>query len=116
MGYKEITVMDIYEIIRRWHNQHKIAHIAKALGYDRKTVRRYIELAKQLGLSQQQPLPDKDQLIELLNQTIEPPKRPQQAQQLLVRFLPEITDPVNDKFNPVKPRSPLKSSVKNMTY
>jgi transposase len=104
MGYKEITVMDIYEIIRRWHDQQQITHIAQALGYDRKTVRQYIKLAQQLGLSQQQPLPDKDQLIQLLNQAIVPPKRPQIAQQLLARFLPEITDLVNDKFNPVKPK------------
>jgi transposase len=104
MGYKEITVMDLYEIIRRWHDQQKIAHIAKALGYDRKTVRHYIKLAQQQGLTRQQPLPDKDQLIQLLNQAIVPPKRPQQAQQLLARFLPEITDLVNDKFNPVKPK------------
>ena len=102
MGYKEITVMDIYEIIRRWHDQQKIAHIANALGYDRKTVRQYIKLAQQQGLSQQQPLPSKDRLIHLLNQSIVPPKRPQQAQQLLQRFLPEITDLVNAKSNPVK--------------
>jgi transposase len=104
MGYKEITVMDIYEIVRRWHDQQKIAHIAQMLGYDRKTVRHYIKLAQQQGLSQQQPLPDKNQLIKLLDQAIVPPKRPQQAQQLLERFLPEITDLVNAKFNPVKPK------------
>jgi transposase len=104
MGYKEITVMDIYEIVRRWHDQQKIAHIAQMLGYDRKTVRHYIKLAQQQGLSQQQPLPDKNQLIKLLDQAIVPPKRPQQAQQILERFLPEITDLVNAKFNPVKPK------------
>lgn len=104
MGYKEITVMNLHEIIRRWHDQQKIAHIANALGYDRKTVRHYIKLAQQLGLSPQQPLPDKEQLIHLLNQSIVPPKRPQQAQELLERFLPEITDLVNAKFNPVKPK------------
>ncbi len=104
MGYKEITVMDIYEIIRRRHDQQKIAHIAKALGYDRKTVRQYIKLAQQKGLSRQQPLPDKDQLSQLLNQAIGQSKRPQNAQQLLERFLPEITDLVNDKLNSVKPK------------
>lgn len=104
MGYKEITAMDFYEIIRRWHAQQKITHIANALGYDRKTVRRYIELAQQQGLSQQLLLPDKDEVIQLLNQAIVPPKRPQQAQQLLARFLPEITDLVNAKFNPLKPK------------
>jgi len=104
MGYKEITIMDLYEIIRRWHDQQKIAHIASALGYDRKTVRQYIKLVQQQGLSPQQPLPDKEQLSQLLKQAIVPPKRPQQAQQLLARFLPEITELVNAKFNPVKPK------------
>lgn len=104
MGYKEITVMDIYEIIRRWHDQQQIAHIAHALGYDRKTVRHYIKLAQQQGLSLQQPLPDKEQLSQLLSQAIVPSQRPQQAQQLLERFLPEITELVNAKFNPVKPK------------
>jgi len=59
---------------------------------------------QQQGLSQLQPLPDKEQLIHLLNQAIVSPKRPQQAQQLLARFLPEITELVNATFNPVKPK------------
>jgi len=104
MGYKEITVMDIYEIIHRWHDQQKIAHIAQVLGYDRKTVRQYIKLAQQQGLSQQQPLPDKEQLSQLLNQAMVPPKRPQQTQHLLTRFLPEITELVNDQLNSVRPK------------
>jgi len=49
-------------------------------------------------------LPDKEQLIHLLNQAIVSPKRPQQAQQLLARFLPEITELVNATFNPIKPK------------
>jgi len=104
MRYKEITAMDIYEIIRRWHDRQKIAHIAKALGYDRKTVRRYIKLAQQQGVSQQQPLPDKQQLMQLLNQLIIPAKRPQQAQQLLKPFLSEITKLVNKQSNGIKPK------------
>ncbi len=37
MAYKEITFMNRYEIIRRWHDQQKIAQIAKVPRYDQKT-------------------------------------------------------------------------------
>ncbi|MDW7680099.1 MAG: hypothetical protein SCK70_06015 [bacterium] len=50
MAYKRITLMDIYEIIRRWHDQKSISHIAMALNNDRKTIRKYIAIAKDLGL------------------------------------------------------------------
>ena len=44
MAYNEISRMDMWDIIRRWHNRHAISQIAPALGYDRKTVRSYIHL------------------------------------------------------------------------
>jgi hypothetical protein len=42
MAFKRIMLMDVYEIIRRWHGKQKISHISNVTGYDRKTVRRYI--------------------------------------------------------------------------
>jgi len=66
MAYKRIIIMDIYEIIRRWHDQQSISHIAIALNNDRKTVRKYIAIAKALGLSRDLPLPAKDMVLDLL--------------------------------------------------
>ena len=40
MAFREIGIMDIWEVIRRWHDHHSISQIAHALGYDGKTVRR----------------------------------------------------------------------------
>jgi len=96
--------MDIYEIIRRWHDQQSISHIAIALNNDRKTVRKYIAIAKSLGLSLDQPLPAKDMVIDMLQQAIPENNRPKTAQDILEPFLPETTDLVNDKYNPLKPK------------
>ncbi len=42
MGYDPQSLMDIYEIIRRWHAEESISSIAKKLNRDRKTVRHYV--------------------------------------------------------------------------
>ena len=104
MAYKRIIVMDIYEIIRRWHDQQSTTHIAIALNNDRKTVSKYIAIAKDLGLSPDQPLPAKDMVIDLLQQAIAKNNRPATAQEILEPFLPEITNLVNDKYNSLKPK------------
>ena len=104
MAYKRIIIMDIYEIIRRWHDQQSISHIAIALNNDRKTVRKYIAIAKALGLSRDLPLPAKDMVLDLLHQTIPKNNRPAAAQEMLEPFLPEITALVNDKYNSLKPK------------
>lgn len=104
MAYKRITVMDIYEIIRRWHDQQSTSHIAIALNNDRKTVRKYIAVAKARGLSPFQLLPAKDIVIDLLHQAIPKNNRVATAQEILERFLPEITGLINDKYNSLKPK------------
>ena len=63
MPYKRITTMDIYEIIRRWHSNQSITHIAAILDYDRKTVRKYINHAIASGIASGQPLPAKEQIL-----------------------------------------------------
>ena len=65
MAFKRLTLMDIYDVIRRWHGKQKISYISKVTGYDRKTVRRYINAARSLGLNENKDLPDKDAVITL---------------------------------------------------
>ncbi|MFQ6113717.1 MAG: helix-turn-helix domain-containing protein [bacterium] len=100
MAFKTITVMDIYEIIRRWHNKQPRSHIAKALGYDRKTVRKYIHCVKAKGPSLERPLPEKEQVVSLIQDAMVPTtQRPSKAQALLEPFLGEIRDLLNNKTN-----------------
>lgn len=105
MPFKRITVMDIYEIVRRWHHQHPLSHIAQASGYDRKTVRKYIQVARARGLTLERPLPAKEQVVALLADAIPAPQRPAKAQALLEPFLEEIRDLIHNKSNPLKPKT-----------
>lgn len=104
MPFKRILNMDVYEIIRRWHNQQTISYIAQILDYDRKTVRKYIHYAVDQGISLDQPLPAKGQVIELMQDVIITTQRIAPAQQILKPYLPEIAALVNDKQLPLKPK------------
>ena len=45
MPYRELTMIDIKEVLRRWSARQSLHHIARDTGVDRKTVRRYIRAA-----------------------------------------------------------------------
>lgn len=47
MAYRELTLNDIGEMLRRWHARQSVRQIARDTGIDRKTVRRYIARAKE---------------------------------------------------------------------
>jgi len=49
MAFKRIRLMEIWEILRRWHDGQTVSTIAARIGCDRKTVRTYIRLACNQG-------------------------------------------------------------------
>ena len=51
MAFKEITIMDIWDIVRRRRDGQTIRSIARTLGYDRKTVRKYLTFLHDKGIS-----------------------------------------------------------------
>ena len=58
MALKRITMLDVFEILRRWHNNQSLTHISRTLGYDRKTVSKFIQAAKLIRkMTPQQPKP-----------------------------------------------------------
>jgi hypothetical protein len=57
---------EILEIIYRWHRGDTHSAISRALGADRKTVRKYIGLALQANVERHRPLPTDDELAALL--------------------------------------------------
>lgn len=105
MAFHEISIMDIWEIIRRWHTGQRIREIARSLGYDRNTVRRYTRLAASAGLSQQEPLPPREQVLSLLLTTNTGRQRASQAQTVFLPYLDEIGQLVNDPHLALKPKS-----------
>lgn len=83
--YQLFTAMDIYEIILRWHRGYGIRPISRALHIDRKTVQRpktrprYLKLAQKAGISREEPLPQKAQLLTVLAAFIPNNERPHPA-------------------------------------
>jgi transposase len=50
MTYRELSMIEVRELLRRWSAGHSNRKIARETGADRATVQRYIEWALQLGL------------------------------------------------------------------
>jgi transposase len=50
MSYREIPMIDVKEVLRRWSAGHGERKIAREIGRDRKTVARYVKAATTLGL------------------------------------------------------------------
>lgn len=63
--YREIGLMQVVEILRRWQAGESIRTIAQATGLARNTVAKYLTEARRLGLSRQGPPADNKQLLAL---------------------------------------------------
>jgi hypothetical protein len=50
MGYREVSVVEIREVLRRWVRGEGLRSIDRNTGVDRKTVRRYVEAAAAVGV------------------------------------------------------------------
>jgi transposase len=102
--------MEIWEILRRWHDGQSISAIAKSIGCDRKTVRSYIRLAceplgGEQGCTRQNVLERKDQILPLIQAAIERLHAKADKQAILASYLDEILSLVNSTDNPLKPKT-----------
>src|SRR6266853_171985 len=108
MAYRKTSIMDVWEIIRRWHDGQAIRDIVRSTGFDRKTVKAYKKLALSAGLSPQEPLPDQQEVLKLL-QSCQHSRlgRKANVQALLLPHLDEIGGLINpsDKYLALKAKS-----------
>ncbi len=49
MAYKEVSRVDMVEVIRRWQKGNSQRHIASGTGLSRDTVRKYLAAAEEVG-------------------------------------------------------------------
>jgi hypothetical protein len=63
MARRDIPMNEVVETIYQWHTGMKIQHISLSLGLDRKTVRKYLGMARSLGITREGPLPDEQELV-----------------------------------------------------
>ena len=62
MVYKEVSRVEIAEVIRRWQSGSSQRHIASGIGLSRDTVRKYLVAARKVGVRQEGPAPTEEQL------------------------------------------------------
>jgi transposase len=63
MARREITMNEIVEVVYQWHQGAGFKAIRRSLGFDRKTIRKYVQLAQQVGVARWQPFPQELELI-----------------------------------------------------
>jgi transposase len=66
MPYREVRLVDIQEVLRRWLGRDGIRPISRATGLDRKTIRPILAAAQGLGLKPGDPWPDEPTLSAFL--------------------------------------------------
>ena len=76
MAYREVSRMEIKEIIRRWQAGDSLRHIAAGTGLSRDTVRKYVVVAREDGIAQDGPVPTEEQLVRLVTMAQSGPRRP----------------------------------------
>jgi transposase len=76
MAYREVTVLEVKEVIRQWLGGAGKKRIAARLGLDVKTVRRYLLAAAEQGLRREQPPADLEAAVAELVSALQAPGRP----------------------------------------
>ncbi len=66
MGYRELSRMEIVEVVRHWQTGASQRGEARATGLARETARKYLPAARTFGLSQSGPPPNEEQVVALL--------------------------------------------------
>lgn len=105
MAFHEISIMDVWEVVRRWHAGEGIRKISRDLHYDRKTVQRYTRLASSIGLSPEAPLPPRQEILASLKDAETCRGRSREAQETLEPYLDEIAKLINDRAMGLKPKN-----------
>ena len=106
MGYKRMTIEDVYAILRRWHKGQSVSRIAEVEKCDRKTIRKYMQKFDETGLQIDNKLPDKEKIWKIIETKILPSvERQRPASEQLEPLEEIIRDMINDPKEPLKPKS-----------
>jgi transposase len=96
MARREIPMNEVVEVLYQWHKGRKILQISQSLGMDRKTVRKHIGLVRSLGITRDGPLPDEQELVIKLKNTISLPVYDQPAFDLVAQHRSDIEEWLKD--------------------
>ena len=98
MARRDIPMNEVTETIYQWHKGMKLQHISRSLGIDRKTVRKYVGMARSAGIDRQCPLPGEHELAARLKDMMDACGSPYDtpAGDLLVRHHDDIKTWLDD--------------------
>ncbi len=89
MGFREVSVVEVREVLRAWLEGHGLRQAAERAGVDRKTPRRYVEAAQAAGLTRDE---DADAVTDELVGVVVEAVRPRRSRGLAVDRSMEILD------------------------
>ena len=75
MAYREVSRVEIAEVVRRWQSGISQRGISTGTGLSRATVRRYIDAAVEAGLARDGPAPSEEQLTRLAGLSVAGPRK-----------------------------------------
>lgn len=84
MAFKEVSRVEVKEIVRRWQSGEEIRVLSCSTGIARNTVRKYIRAAKKFGLVRDGPPPDDFQLARLVQLNMAGPKKSERPTEALL--------------------------------
>jgi transposase len=98
MARRKITMNEIVEVVYQWHQGAGFKAIRRSLGFDRKTIRKYVHLAQQVGVARGKPFPQELELIGRLREvSASQLLRETPAQDLLAPYRQRMVELLNDK-------------------
>ena len=63
MARREVTMNEIVEAVYQWHQGTGVKAISRSLGFDPKTVRKYVRLAQLAGIARSSPFPEETAVV-----------------------------------------------------
>jgi len=72
MARRQVTMNEIVEMIYQWHQGAGFKAIRRSLGFDRKTIRKYVHLAQAAGVQRGSPFPQECELVKRLKEVQAP--------------------------------------------
>jgi hypothetical protein len=66
MAYKEVSRVEIPEVVRQWQGRRGIREITRSTGISRNTIRKYVLTAQTCGVARDGPAPDESQILALV--------------------------------------------------
>jgi len=96
MARRDIPMNEVVETIYQWHKGMKVQHISQSLNLDRKTVRKYLNMARSVGVTQGGALPDEQEIAGKLRDLANSQGYERPALDLVAQYKSEIEEWLKD--------------------